>query len=156
MPFEVTQYYLKSIYHYDPNTGWFLHKRIKRYISGEDKRGRLRINIRGTVYLLHRVIWLYVHGTWPEYELDHIDGDPRNNKLSNLRDVLHKENMQNMQKESLFSVTGLRGVSKNKKRFSASITKDYKGIHLGTYDTPEQAQEVYLKAKRELHPNGTI
>lgn len=42
----------------------------------------------------HRLIWLLVHGVWPD-NIDHINKDRSDNRLENLRSVTHKENMQN-------------------------------------------------------------
>lgn len=47
-------------------------------------------------FFRHRVIWYYFNGEIPEgMEIDHINGNKQDNRLSNLRCVTHSENMNN-------------------------------------------------------------
>ena len=59
---------------------------------------RVRIRFDGERFDLcaHRVVYAMAHGTWPTYEIDHIDGSRINNSPSNLRDVTHRVNMNNL------------------------------------------------------------
>ena len=72
---------------------------------------------------------------------DHADRDPYNNQKSNLRLATRSQNQAN--RLTTAGVSGYRGVSKNKKRWKAQIVVDKRMIHIGTYDTPEQAAEAY-------------
>lgn len=92
---------LKELFSYDPETGVFLHlvgnRRIKRGASavGITSRGYARVYILGRSYCAHRLAWLYVYGRWPLEELDHIDRNKLNNRIDNLREVTHYENILN-------------------------------------------------------------
>jgi hypothetical protein len=101
-------------------------------------------------YRYHRVIWALVHGEWPEHFIDHIDGDPTNNKIENLRPVSNSENSANRKKVT--SNTGFKGVHKlkNKDKYLVTIEKNYKQYNLGRYDTPEEAHAVYCAKAKEL------
>jgi hypothetical protein len=109
------------------------------------KRGRIRVGLHYDdtrfVLYLHRIIWALVHGVWPN-EIDHWDGDPANNRISNLRKVTRGENQQN---------TTARGTSDNHGRWRARIRINYELINLGMYDTEEEAHRAYLDAKRKYH-----
>jgi len=60
-------------------------------------------------YFAHRVIWLFATGNWPENQIDHINGDRSDNRISNLRDVTKAENMKNMRVRAK-SKSGASGV----------------------------------------------
>lgn len=45
------------------------------------------ITIDGQQYPEHEVAWLYVHGQWPDGELEHIDGNRANNRIENLKEL---------------------------------------------------------------------
>lgn len=53
-------------------------------------------NLKGKHFLVHRAVWEAFNGPIPEkYDIDHIDGNPLNNCLDNLRAVTHSENLKN-------------------------------------------------------------
>lgn len=61
-----------------------------------NKDGYLSINFKGKFVLAHRLVWVLHNGDWPQHEIDHLNGDPRDNRIENLRDVPHAINMHNM------------------------------------------------------------
>ena len=119
--------------------------------------GYRRIMINGKMYAAHRIIWLMVHGKLPVDCLDHINGNGLDNRIINLREANSKQNQQNQIKPHLNNKIGFFGVSLHKSgKFVAQIAINRKKKYLGLFNTPEQAHEVYLKAKRELHEFCTI
>lgn len=125
---------------------------------GNPTQGRLQLCVDNHNTLIHRYIWLYVHGKWPDGVIDHIDGNAMNNRLDNLRDVSQHVNTQNNRKARSNNRSGFLGVhfDKNRNLYKAEITMAGKNRHLGRFNTPEEAHEAYLKAKRELHEGCTI
>jgi len=97
-----------------------------------------------------------VTDAWPTKHVDHIDGNPMNNAWGNLRDVSRSVNMQNRYAAPSTSTHGFLGVTKNHKRFLAQIRFDSKYRYLGTYDTPQEAHEAYLSAKRQFHEGNML
>lgn len=86
---------------YIPETGeffrnWKTPNRNTGSLGCKTSRGYLEIGVSGTRYLAHRLAWLYVHGTWPVEFIDHINRVKTDNRIANLRDVSHYENMQNV------------------------------------------------------------
>ena len=120
------------------------------------KNGYIYILIEGRQLLAHRLAWHVMHGEWPAGHIDHIDGNPSNNAIANLRDVDRAGNMQNRRRPRFGSATQLIGVSPHGERFRASICLNRKQIHLGVFDSAEQAHAAYLTAKRSIHSTCSI
>ncbi len=129
-------------------------RRISNEMKQPGKYARVRVG-RG-VYAVHRVMWLHATGEWPAEVIDHINGDPTDNRLCNLRAVSQVVNMQNQRRAMTTSKTGLLGAISYEGMFLAQITVDGRIRHLGKFDTPEAAHNAYLQAKRSLHQGCTI
>lgn len=93
---------------YDPLTGIITKDgSIRGSYSPSFRYGRL--GYRGKIYLIHRLIWFYMTGEWPEF-IDHVDGDPWNNRFNNLRAVSRSENQRNL-KLRVDNKSGVAGVT---------------------------------------------
>lgn len=103
-------------------------------------------------YLVHRLIFLWHKGYMPEY-IDHIDGNPRNNKIENLRECTLSQNQQN-RRIGRDNKTGVKGVSWHKKnqKWRASIRLNKEQIHLGLFEDFDQAVKVIEQARMNMHP----
>lgn len=153
---------LRQVLRYEPDTGnfYWIHrdtdqKKLGLNASIVRSHGYLNICIDSNYYYTHRLAWFYAHGEWPKV-IDHIDGDKTNNSLENLRSVNQKCNVQNVLKTRKHNKSGVLGAIKSKYGFYARLTNQGKQIYLGHYKTAEEAHNVYLKAKRELHEGCTI
>lgn len=162
---ELTQNRLRSVLSYDEKSGVFIWKAYKAGIKHgsragyADKRGAVFIRIDGSRHSAHRLAWLYVYGKFPDFEIDHINGNPGDNRISNLRDVPHIENQQNFREAfSTNKSAGLLGVSLHKKTglWRARITARNKEFCLGYFKSPDVAHAAYVSAKRQLHEGCTI
>ena len=95
---------LNEILDYDPKTGEFVWKvRVnskvpKGSIAGADhNKGYVHITIKGKKYLAHRLAWFSINKYWPTY-IDHINGNRKDNRIENLREVTCSENLHNQRK----------------------------------------------------------
>lgn len=151
---------------YDPLTGIFTCRKTERGIRAKvgepvgycDGNGYCNLGIDRRTYLLHRLAWLYVHRQWPENHIDHIDRDPGNNRIANLREATNGENFQNIVTARKNSRHGFLGTYLHKPsgRWQALIYVNKKKHSLGYHDTPEDAHAAYVEAKRRLHPFGRL
>lgn len=160
----LSQERLKEILDYDPNSGVFTWK-VSRgaVVSVGDKAGSVRptghvaIVIDRKPYLAHRLAWFFTHGTWPNGDIEHVDGNYQNNAIANLRDqpVSKRHTRRNPTTKTRAyssSKSGYRGVYSFAGKWRAQITINGKIISLGMFDTPEAANEA-LKAYRRDHLN---
>ena len=154
---------LREVLHYSPETGVFTRLvRTSRSVKvGDvagtvDASGYIRIRVDGVLYLAHRIAFLWMTGEWPQQLVDHINGVRDDNRWSNLRPATNAENQQNQRRAQSSNKLGLLGVTPVGKRFVAQIKVDWRQIHLGTFDTPEQAHDAYIAAKRRLHSGNTL
>lgn len=100
-------------------------------------------------YRAHRVIWAMVHGEDPQTEIDHIDGDPGNNRIENLRLADRATQSRNL-KMNRTNTSGVMGVGFDKSRglWRAHIWDKNKQVYLGRFKTREEAiaaREAALK-----------
>ena len=147
---------LKQHVDYNADTGRFLRvgKESKRIGCIVKIHGTMymEIRIRGKLYFAHRLAWLLYHGNWPKCEIDHIDGDGLNNRISNLRDVTRLVNSRNAHRRHPTKNNLPPGVSKTKGgRYTARICVNAKTKHLGVFDDAASASAKYRQAKCELH-----
>lgn len=141
---------------YDPQTGSIIWKKSpSRPVRAGSEAGhtgpsrRYRdIHFKGNLYKSHRVAWLLYYGRWPVNDIDHKDGDRLNNRIDNLRDVPHKENMRNRPLQTN-NTSGITGVSwkKSKNRWLAYIYVDTKLINLGLFRDLSEACKRRLCAE---------
>lgn len=115
------------------------------------KDGYRTVTVLGSRLLAHRAAWAIHTGSWPVSNIDHVNGDPGDNRFCNLRDVTQAENIQNLYRAKAHNRVGLLGVSADKKNFCARIVVDGKKHHLGNFQTAEEAHQAYLDAKSRLH-----
>lgn len=146
---------------YDADTGIFEWRekgngRVRKQAGFMTGKGYRRVCLDQVEYAASRLAWFYVHGTFPDGECDHIDGNRDNNRISNLRDVTHAQNLQNKRVAQKRSKTGFMGVWKKRSKFAASIRLNGKQTHLGVFDTPEDAHAAYIAKKRAIHQFATI
>lgn len=153
---------LRQVLRYEPETGdfyWIQRDTIKKKLgtnaSVVRSHGYLNICIDSQYYYTHRLAWFYVHGEWPNV-IDHIDGDKANNSIENLRSVSQRCNVENVLKARKHNKSKMLGAHKTKYGFYSSVVYNKKTVYLGHYKTAEEAHNVYLKAKRELHEGCTI
>jgi len=101
--------------------------------------------------LVHRVVYMMTRGVDPyPYEIDHVDGDPRNNHPSNLRLATRHQNQRHQSGANKSNKTsGIRGVCWNKASncWQAQIKYDGRSRHLGLFKTKEEAAEVAAAAR---------
>jgi len=153
-----TQEELRETFWYDEITGkLFRRKSIHRNLVGKpsgcvNALGYLHVSVRDKQYLAHRLIWVYLHGTWPR-SIDHVNGNKTDNRRDNLRNCTQAQNGQNRTVKNKNNRSGIPGVSwySSRGKWTAGITVNRKTIHLGYFDTKETAAMARAEAKKSYH-----
>lgn len=150
---------LKTFCFYDPKTGDFVCTKARGGrvpkkpgdILGSLHVTGLTIWVAKANYLAHRLAWLWMTGDFPKYEIDHIDGNNKNNSWQNLRDVPHFVNMQNQNKRST-NTSGYTGVyfSNQNKKWIAATACGGQVKYIGSFSSKEEA----AKARQLYHENS--
>lgn len=162
---ELTAARLREVLGYCPETGVFtrivgVRGKAAGTIAGTVSAalGYVFIGIDGARYLAHRLAWLYMHGKWPENQVDHINGIRDDNRFENLREATAAQNRQNQTGFRRNNSSGYLGVYADKKTglYTANIKIDGIQHHIGSYRTAEEAHEAYRQEKAKLHPFGTL
>lgn len=136
-------------------------KSVLRHAQGDEagtKRndGRFIVNLNGKLYLRYRVVWLLYYKKLPNGSIDHINGNPSDDSIINLRDATPDINSQNIfrchknKKSSKYLGVFMDKRKKNKK-WRSSIMVNGENISLGYFLTEKEAYEVYMCAKSNLH-----
>lgn len=145
---------LRAWFDYVPGTGALFWKEARGTARKGDPAGHLNgtgylhVGLAGRKLRVNRIVWAMHHGSWPSGEVDHIDGDPLNNRIENLRDVTHGVNMMNRRRPRADSSVGVLGVERHHDKFRVRIRVDGKQLTVGRFDTVEEAGAAYLQAQR--------
>ena len=152
------QFYLKTHFNYDQETGIFSRKvkvsnrsEIGKPLLAGKNSGRIIIHIKNKVYKAHHLAWVYVYGVWPK-EIDHINNDPTDNRISNLRESTRSENLYNKRKTKK-NKSGVKGVSwdEDRKKWFVRIGFNGKNYALGRYENFNDAVSVITEARKKHH-----
>lgn len=165
---------ISSLVDYDPETGKIFWKERdistfklrrtglafnsthagKEAFTATDGRGYKSGRIFDKTYHAHRVAWAAFFGVWPDV-IDHINGDRSDNRLKNLRSVSKADNARN--RRSFGKALGVN-FDPRRGKWRARITVARKEIHIGYFDTEDEALAARLIAQKEhgFHENHGV
>lgn len=119
-----------------------------------DSKGYLSFHFRRKKFKAHRVAFAIYHGRWPDV-IDHINGIKTDNRIENLRECTHEQNMQNsrvyVKKDKTSKFSGVCRTASKKSPWSAHIRVKQQLHYLGVFSSEIEAHHAYLAAKAELH-----
>ena len=156
---QISHTRLLELVEYHPDTGIFINKVCRSNISPTGKilgtknaTGHLVLQLDKVIYLAHRLAWFYCFEEWPIGILDHVDRDPSNNKLDNLRESDKATNNYNskLRKDNKL---GLKGAYYDKRRnyYYSQLVIQGKKEYLGSFTTALEAHTAYMNKCKELH-----
>lgn len=107
---------------------------------------RILVDGKRVMHHFHRIVIGAKQGEF----VDHINGNPLDNRRENLRICTHAQNMKN-RKISAKNTSGFKGVYADRNRWRSEIRCDGKKYALGTFSTPDLAHDAYVRASEQLH-----
>lgn len=173
----LTQEILKQLFEYSPNTGYFTYKvrtggnnYTGKVVEGGSSKPYIQIQIGGIFYSVHRLAFLYMLNELPE-EVDHIDGNTRNNTWNNLRKADRQENRCNT-KLPRNNLAGVKGISwsgykhykNSRQQYTAKVGYGFgkyatKSFSVSKYGTKElalvAATSWVMETRQQLHGEFT-
>lgn len=124
---------------------WHGHRRNSAKLSFEPQRHLKYVD----GVSVSETMAAFLMGQREGFIVDHVDGNPLNNRRQNLRWATRAQNAINWKRPNK---TGVRGVFRNgDSRFAARIKTDAKRIYLGTFSTIEAAAAAYDAAALRHH-----
>jgi hypothetical protein len=156
----IDQETVKKLFHYDAESGMLLWRNsngrnVKPWQEAKalNGHGYYTVKINGTSYSVHRLIWLYVYGSFPNKYIDHKNRVRSDNRLCNLRDVNSTDNAQNISLPS-HNKSGHIGVSwiKSHNCWTVFVKVNKKNNWLGYYKNLDDAVAT-RKAGEKQHYN---
>jgi hypothetical protein len=136
---------------YDPETGRFTalvsagRRKVGEQLGYPDGSGYIKLAFNGKWVMAHRLAWRLSHGAWPTGEIDHINGNPSDNRIANLREATRSQNVMNTRRGN--------GVCwhKGRKKWQVAVKAKGKAHYLGCFADREAAEAVAAEAIRRLH-----
>ncbi|QTD44561.1 HNH endonuclease [Ottowia testudinis] len=141
---------IRLVLDYDPTTGILTWRKNTSPLgragspaghvsAAGSKKSHLVVGLRGKHFLGHHLAWLHKTGEWPAGRIRHRDGNKMNNAFSNLENV---------------AMNPLVGTERRGNRFVARLFFKGKTLHLGMFDTAEEAHAAYLAEKQKLQASA--
>ena len=152
----------RAVVDYDPATGKLIWRRRDDRTpqwngkwagktAGADGDGSVSVRISRRHYKVHRIAWLLVYGEIPTADIDHINGDWRDNRIANLRLASRSQNNWNA-KRAKNNTSGFKGVIWDKKAglWRAQIHFKKSNHFLGYFSVPKDAHVAYCEAAKRF------
>jgi hypothetical protein len=178
MKTELTAEYVREALDYNPETGdlvwkarpiWhFKDRRImdswnSRYVglgagtpvnpSSKDRNNYyLHMLLDKKSYLVHRIIWMHVHGSFPEEQIDHINNDRKDNRLTNLREATAAQNQHNKPLQ-VNNTSGSKGLyfDKTAKSWLVRVNREGKTVFCERRKSREEAEKALREYREKEH-----
>ncbi len=150
----------ENVLRYEPHAGKFFWRidRPRKTKAGDEaghinNRGYVEIRYNHKTYAAHRIAW-YLHTKQDPaaLQIDHINGNPSDNRIANLRLATPGQNAKNTRKKP-GTASKYKGASWHARtsKWRAQIKVDGHNMHLGCFDTEYEAHLAYCKAAAVLH-----
>lgn len=144
---------LHCLFSYDPKAGilWRKGKQGMKVAGCNASNGYLRTRAGGEQYAVHRIIWKMIHKVESD-DIDHINGDRKDNRIANLRLATRSDNNRNIV-ISPMNTSGYSGVTylKRENRWKAYLKVEKTQVCAGLFKEKREAVIAYNNLALQLH-----
>lgn len=141
---------LRDVFEYsETSPSGVLRKSTGKRAGSKHHSGRWNLIYDGKNYQVHRLVWALVHGSWPLNQIDHMNGDPLDNRIENLRDVDGSTNMRNRRSKGYY-------YHKLSGKYQVQLHVQGSWRNMGLFADEELAQLVAEEAKIKYHNNPPV
>ena len=147
---------VKDLLEYDTETGlltWKVSRGTAKAgsIAGTvSDSGYINVKVGQSPYRGHRIAWFLHYGQQPEGQIDHIDNDATNNRISNLRLATVSQNSQNVRKHS-HNTSGVKNVAWQKGAWVVRLEVNGKQMYFGRFQNLFEARERAIEVRKQYH-----
>lgn len=157
-----TQEDVKKLFHYNDGFLYRVMANNRLKLAGSiwhykpEPYKKYRVNVFGICYNVSHIVFLFHNGYLPKI-IDHIDRNPLNNRIENLREVSRLENAKNRskQKNSSCKYMGVTIKRKDNKKdirnYQSAICSNNKKMYIGAFKTEEEAALAYNREAVRYH-----
>jgi hypothetical protein len=153
---DYSQEYLHTLFDYkDGNLFWKQNRakgkiKVGQEVGNISTRGYKRVMIEYKEIAVHRLIFLMHHGYMPNV-IDHVNGNPLDNRIENLREATHQTNQYN-KKIGRNNSSGCKNVSWNKKSHNWQVhIRQNKKVYCWYVKDFELAELIACEARSKFH-----
>lgn len=141
---------IKAWFGYDSERGILTRLQKENSLAFDEIEFRSSVRFKGECYSYAALCWIVYYGEYPKNWIDHKNGRRGDNKITNLRDVTPTQNQQNKAGCGQYA-KGVIWRDRKTKPWQAKIRVNGNRIHLGSFETEEEAAEAYRQAAIQYH-----
>jgi hypothetical protein len=147
-----------ALFLHDEASGKLFYRAARKQSPAGSEAGSLHrtgyrsVSVDRCQYLVHRIIWFMVKGSWPLNQIDHINGNKADNRIENLREATNAQNTLNVPARQASS-SGVKNVyyqARNKK-WRVRMKVEGKSKSFGLYRTKTEAEKAAVSARNQFH-----
>lgn len=156
---KISRKELKKVLHYNPETGIFTWRvATARKITVGDRAGTITVHnarairVKNILKYEHHWAFFYMTGRFPKKQVDHINGDPSDNRFCNLRLVSASQNLFNTKIQKR-NKTGVKGVwfDAPRQKYQVYVRINNRQIRLGWHDNIFDAAASAISGRLKYH-----
>jgi hypothetical protein len=120
-------------------------RRVGGVAGRRTSTGHWDVGVGSSRFGVHRIIWALATGSDPgEFDIDHIDGDPSNNRVANLRTCSRSQNLRNGRAGASGAL--FKGAYPSGARWRSILRVGGRLLHLGMFCSARDAAAAYNRA----------